>query len=203
MIAKASTEPPRPRGHDPAGRRAAVLMHAAQIFAARGYEHASIAEIARAAGVAVGTVYRFFPDKPALLAALHAEIEGLIVTAMRAGWDNAPSKPQRFAAMFDALMDAAAANLPLMPLFAMTRELVGSVDYRAGDRIRAEIRALLAIGIADGQYRAVDTEVIANLGFGGIEAVLMAWAADPTPAHRARLTREVTAFFDRALVAAG
>ena len=47
------------------------------------------------------------------------------------------------------------------------------------------------------------TEVIANLGFGGIEAVLMAWAADPTPAHRARLTREVTAFFDRALVAAG
>jgi AcrR family transcriptional regulator len=52
--------------------RARILAAAAEVFADRGLE-ASLDDIAAAAGVGVGTVYRRFPDKDALIDALFEE----------------------------------------------------------------------------------------------------------------------------------
>ena len=49
--------------------RARILAAAAEVFADRGLD-ASLDDIAAAAGVGVGTVYRRFPDKDALIEAL-------------------------------------------------------------------------------------------------------------------------------------
>ena len=49
---------------------AAILEAAEAVAAARGLEATSIAAIAARAGVAVGTLYNYFPDREALLAAL-------------------------------------------------------------------------------------------------------------------------------------
>lgn len=48
----------------------ALLEAAEEVAAARGLEATSIAAIAERAGVAVGTLYNYFPDRDALLAAL-------------------------------------------------------------------------------------------------------------------------------------
>lgn len=53
-----------------AARRARILDAATQVFAARGFERATIREIARVAGIADGTIYNYFANKPALLLAL-------------------------------------------------------------------------------------------------------------------------------------
>ena len=50
-----------------AARRAQILDAATTVFAARGFARATIREIARVAGVADGTIYIYFPNKPALL----------------------------------------------------------------------------------------------------------------------------------------
>jgi AcrR family transcriptional regulator len=47
-----------------------VLGAAEELLARKGYEATSMAEIAAAAGVGVGTLYHHFPDKRALLLAL-------------------------------------------------------------------------------------------------------------------------------------
>ena len=61
--------------------RGRVLEAAREQFAARGLE-AQIDDIARAAGVGVGTVYRHFPNKEDLLRALaEAKFEGLAQAA--------------------------------------------------------------------------------------------------------------------------
>jgi AcrR family transcriptional regulator len=52
--------------------RQAVLAAAKELFAAEGLE-AQMPEVAKAAGVGVGTVYRHFPTKDHLIAALVAE----------------------------------------------------------------------------------------------------------------------------------
>ena len=52
--------------------RAAVIAAAKQLFADQGLE-AQMPEIARAANVGVGTVYRHFPAKDDLIAAIAAE----------------------------------------------------------------------------------------------------------------------------------
>jgi AcrR family transcriptional regulator len=61
--------PERPLRADAERNRAKILEAAAQVFAEQGLD-ATLDEVAAAAGVGVGTVYRRFPDKDALIAAL-------------------------------------------------------------------------------------------------------------------------------------
>jgi AcrR family transcriptional regulator len=51
-------------------RRDHILDAATQVFAAKGFEAATIREIARVAGVADGTIYTYFKNKAALLLAI-------------------------------------------------------------------------------------------------------------------------------------
>jgi AcrR family transcriptional regulator len=59
----------RPLRRDAAANRQRLLEAAAEVFAAHGLE-ASVEEIARVAEVGMGTLYRRFPTKDALIAAL-------------------------------------------------------------------------------------------------------------------------------------
>ncbi|MFN8373779.1 MAG: helix-turn-helix domain-containing protein [Anaerolineae bacterium] len=53
-----------------AARRAQILEAAVKVFAAKGYHRATIPDIAREAGIAVGTIYNYFGKKDDLLLAL-------------------------------------------------------------------------------------------------------------------------------------
>jgi AcrR family transcriptional regulator len=71
----ASTTPPtseRPLRRDAERNRLRILQAAREVFADRGLD-ASLDQIAAHAGVGVGTVYRRFPDKDALIDALFEE----------------------------------------------------------------------------------------------------------------------------------
>src|SRR3954453_10347221 len=59
-VARKSDAPPRPK-------RDAILRAAIDVFAERGYFNAQVADVARAAGVAAGTVYLYFRSKDDLL----------------------------------------------------------------------------------------------------------------------------------------
>src|SRR5918996_4344493 len=61
----------RPRGHTPRpDKRDAILRAAIDTFAARGFFNAQVADVARAAGVAAGTVYLYFRGKDDLLVSI-------------------------------------------------------------------------------------------------------------------------------------
>ncbi len=71
----ASTSPPasdRPLRRDAERNRLRILQAAREVFADRGFD-ATLDKIAAHAGVGVGTVYRRFPDKDALIDALFEE----------------------------------------------------------------------------------------------------------------------------------
>src|SRR5947209_16908329 len=60
-------------------RHAEILDAARRVFAARGFEGASVDDIARRARVAKGTVYLYYPSKRALYrAALRRGLESLV-----------------------------------------------------------------------------------------------------------------------------
>src|ERR687886_739122 len=73
----------RPLRADAERNRARILAAAAEVFAERGLD-VSLDDIAAHAGVGVGTVYRRFPDKDALIDALFEEgIAGIAAAARR------------------------------------------------------------------------------------------------------------------------
>ncbi|HEX2592920.1 MAG TPA: TetR/AcrR family transcriptional regulator [Rhizomicrobium sp.] len=62
-------EKPQPKSAD--DKRARLLAAALELFESRGFDGVSVPEIAAKAGVAVGTVYRYFETKEALVNALY------------------------------------------------------------------------------------------------------------------------------------
>lgn len=62
----------------PADRKRQLVDQAAELFIARGYDHVSVADIAKGAGVTGPSIYRHFPDKQAILfAAVMSAVEDI------------------------------------------------------------------------------------------------------------------------------
>src|SRR5690349_20795870 len=70
---------------DKADKRDAILRAAIETFAARGFFHAQVADVARNAGVAAGTVYLYFRGKDDLLISI---FERTMTEAIAAGRDS-------------------------------------------------------------------------------------------------------------------
>ncbi|UAJ78190.1 helix-turn-helix transcriptional regulator [Leifsonia sp. ZF2019] len=79
MTEQPAVERPTQRSRAKADRRAALLDAAAALFAERGYNGVSIEDLGSAVGVSGPAVYRHFPSKQAVLAALLVDVsQGLL-----------------------------------------------------------------------------------------------------------------------------
>lgn len=108
--------PPAERA-DAALNRRRILRAAAEVIEARGPEAVSMDEVARAAGVGVGTVYRRFGDRARLVYAVIDDRERAFQDAFIHGppplGPGAPA-PERLRAFLHALADRTAAQAELL-----------------------------------------------------------------------------------------
>jgi AcrR family transcriptional regulator len=131
--------------------RQRILAAAADVFTERGLE-ASLDDVARHAGVGVGTVYRRFPDKASLADALFDErIDALIAIAERAqaepdAWTGLTSFLEHSAQMLGS-------DRGLRQILMFAAQGHDRVTC-ARDRIRPAVQSLLERAQADGQVRA-------------------------------------------------
>jgi len=68
----AAAEPRAPQRERGRARVAALLAAATEVFAEKGYDAATMTEIAARARASIGSLYQFFPTKELLAEALHA-----------------------------------------------------------------------------------------------------------------------------------
>lgn len=152
----------RPLRRDAERNRQRILAAAAQVFTERGLD-ATLDEVARAAGVGVGTVYRRFPDKESLVAALfRARIDNLVTVA-----EDACAAADPWQAIVSYLEYAAAAmadDTGLRQLMMFGTYDRDQVCY-ARDRMRPVITRLVQRAQASGDLRedfeATDVKMIA------------------------------------------
>jgi AcrR family transcriptional regulator len=84
MAQQAEERRVRPLRRDAEQNRQRILRAASEVFTTRGLQ-ATLDDVARQAGVGVGTVYRRFPDKEALVDALFEDkLQALVTLAERA-----------------------------------------------------------------------------------------------------------------------
>jgi AcrR family transcriptional regulator len=106
---------PRPKRADAQRNYERLLSAAVAVFTERGADDASLEEIARRAGVGIGTLYRHFPTRPALLEAVYRDQ----VEALRARADD-------LLASTDPPADALAAWLRALATFSATKHSLTS-----------------------------------------------------------------------------
>ena len=79
---------------EPEVRRQEILGAALQIFGEKGYEKTSIADIAKAIGVAQGLCYRYFPSKEALFDSVIEQYASLLAEPF-AQYEKETDRPLR------------------------------------------------------------------------------------------------------------
>jgi AcrR family transcriptional regulator len=127
---RAPLEPQRDVGRQ---RVAGLLQAAAAVFQERGFEAATMAEIAARADAKIGSLYRFFPNKDALAEALTSQYS----EALRAEFDAiharaADATPQELG---DILIDLLVRRHP------QTRAFAALMDSRADwPQVRRQLR---------------------------------------------------------------
>jgi AcrR family transcriptional regulator len=187
-----------------AARQEAILTAARALAAEGGMAAVQIAPVAARAGIAAGTVYRYFPAKTDLVAALVAAVSAEEIAALRRAAAAAPGPLSALAAAITTFAARALADQRLA--FALTAEPVEPeidgtrVSYRralAGE-FEAGIRAAVTGGHLPGQDAAIAAPALVGALIEGLIGPLAAGAKDDVGAVRARV-QTLTLFVLRAL----
>lgn len=153
---------------DAARNRARVVAAAADVFSERGLE-ASIAEVARRAGVGKATVFRSYPTKDALISAVAGERVNWVADAATAALEL----PDAWAAFRDLLAQIAERHsTDLMYAAALANDTCSPDVELARARARDAMEALMARAKEQGAMRADATSADVRVLFKGVTAAM-------------------------------
>jgi AcrR family transcriptional regulator len=171
-----------------AARHAAIIAAAREAASEGGMAAVQIAAVAQRAGIAAGTVYRYFPGKTDLVTALLTEISEGEIGAVRAAADVAPGP---LSALSAAIMTFAARALRHRRLAyaAIAEPVEAELDaarLAARKALAAEFANLIASAVSGGHLPDQDTALSAAALVGLlIEGLIGPLAPDATGRERA------------------
>jgi len=88
-------------------KRTAILDAALTMFSEHGVDGVAVPEIARRAGVAIGSIYRYFPSKEALVNELYRHEKEALGLRLNPPADRKPTPEESFAAFWARLVSFA------------------------------------------------------------------------------------------------
>jgi AcrR family transcriptional regulator len=171
------TQEARTLRRDAAENRDRLVAAAVEVFDTQGLD-ASVTEIARVAGVGMGTLYRRFPTKDALVEALvHDQLDATITIAREAATHTDGTGLERY-------LEASSAYQAEHPgLLAR----LWSTDHEMVRTARRLIAGLLADAQEHGRIRRDVTSTDVTVAFFAIRGVLEATRAEAPEAYRRHL----------------
>ena len=181
-----SRAPQRQRGRD---RVAGLLAAAAALFVERGYDATTMTEIAARAGASIGSLYLFFPTKPALAQAMLAELAEALSTRLDAL--QLQVRGSAAAAIADALFQALSAFLHQHPVYTVLVDRAGNEAWRQAVRAHRRVQIAALFGLAAPPLPDGQAERLALLVPSLMRSVMIL-SGEPAPV-RAALLRELRA----------
>lgn len=184
-------------------RRKMILAAAARVFAHKGYQRATVKEIAEQAGIAPGTIYLYFKDKRELL----LKIAETLVQAMtqdlreRVPHDNDPAFLQQ---LLRERLNTLEQNWAFFRVLAAEMWTDEELRSQHLSRVLAPtvsaVETYLRDRIAEGQVRPCDPQIVATALVGSVMifAMLAEVTADnplANSAGRELLVQELADFF--------
>jgi len=175
------------RARAPAGPRPerlalveALLRAAIDTFAARGFFNAQVADIARAAGVAAGTVYLYFRSKDDLLISIFEMVMKEAITAGRDTIERLDDPIAQLRAIARLHLDRMGRDRALAIVFQVElRQSTKFMERFSAGHLREYlgiIRDIVARGQSRGTFRAeLNPTLAAKLLFGMLDELATNW----------------------------
>lgn len=189
------------------GLRDRILAAAIRVFAGRAFHLVRMDDVAVAAGVAKGTVYRYFPTKDELYLATVFQVLDQLHEKLRHVAEATPDPLQRLRAVTTELLASFWGREVFFLLLHRNEERGGTPKIRAWLARRQRFAQLMAMvlqeGIDAGLIRPVDVRVATEALLGMLRGVHRYRAPRDTPAEVAAQVLDVFLHGVRAAVAAG
>jgi len=168
------------RDSTPGPKRDAILRAAIDVFADRGYFNAQVADVARSAGVAAGTVYLYFKSKDDLLVSIfdRSMREGL--AAGRAAVADHDDPRERLRRLARAHLARLGSDRNLAIVFQVELRQSTKFMERFSSTLLRDYLGLIREAIADGQraglFRAdIKATAAAKMLFGALDEMATNW----------------------------
>jgi len=173
-----------------ARRQEQILKAAVEIFSQKGYDAATIPEIANLAGVATGTIYIYYPSKRELFISV---MKGLIATPLISIFEKEPGK-EFPATLMDAVKDRLHfLNSKMMARFSL---LIGEIQRdpelkalfmeQLLQPFLSQMEGFYRTRIAAGEFRQFEPAVVIRAAGGMVigSAILNSLEGDASPLSR-------------------
>jgi TetR/AcrR family transcriptional regulator, fatty acid metabolism regulator protein len=168
-----------PRARPASDKRERILTAATRTFARHGFFNAQVADVARAAGVAAGTVYLYFRGKDDLLASIFERTMRAAISEGRAalGGLDAEARLRRIARLH---LERLGADRDLAVVFQIELRQTTKFMERFSATYVREYLGIIRDVIADGQARGLfrgglNPTLAAKVLFGALDEMATNW----------------------------
>ena len=175
--ARSLSAPPRAAVAD---KREAILRAATEVFARNGYFNAKVADVARVAGVADGTVYLYFKSKEEILRSIFDRGVTEVLSEARAIISEASDARERLRRIARLHLERLGADRDLAVVFQV--ELRGSTKFMEEFSAAgfAEYLRLIRDTFEEGQRagvfrRELNAKIVAKVFFGALDEMATNW----------------------------
>ncbi|EGQ7876336.1 TetR/AcrR family transcriptional regulator [Vibrio parahaemolyticus] len=149
-------------------KRDQILAAAEQLIAESGFQGLSMQKLANEAGVAVGTIYRYFSDKEHLLEEVRLNVAKRIASAVQAGVNGDMPLKERYRTMWLNIWNLAGSNLNAISNRVQYDSLPCTTRNKTWELERkmfAQVDRLFNQGKEEGVFKPLDNEVLSGLSF--------------------------------------
>ncbi len=152
-----------------------------KVFAKKGFYASRVAEIARAAGVADGTIYLYFKNKDDVLTSLFEDRIARLLTLLRAEVERTAGAQQRVRRIVEFQLGLLEGERDLAEVITVNlRQSTRLLKQYATKRF-LEYLDLMAHVVAEGQRAGeiredVSPRIMARAIFGAMDGIAMTWA---------------------------
>ncbi len=187
-----------------AEKRQAILDGAVKMFAEKGFFNTTVAEIARAAGVADGTMYLYFKSKDELLPAIFDEKMEELCTQVREAIDDAPNATEALRRACIIHLQAVEAN-PLVATVLIVELRQSSAFVHAVEKPRLSeyldlLGGIVRNGQDRGEFRAdAHPAAVKRALFGALDEIALGWLLARRKFDLALTARQTADMFVRGL----
>ena len=163
-----------------ADKREAILRAAIDVFAERGFFNAQVADVARAAGVAAGTVYLYFRGKDDLLVSIFERTMRAAIADGRACVAPLADPIAQLREIARVHLDRMGRDRSLAVVFQVELRQSTKFMERFSSTLLREylgiIRGIIAAGQASGVFRKeLNATLVSKLFFGGLDEMATNW----------------------------